>query len=106
VSARFELVVRYDDGTDAEVVAGQRECAAWERAPFGCSTMAAMDKAPVLFVRYLAFAALKRLRRLPPNDDNRQPTFDQWDATVSDVEDVGADDDDADPTTPDLPQAG
>jgi hypothetical protein len=107
VSAQFELTVHYDDGATVDVKAGQRECAAWEREPFGCATMQAVDRTPVLFVRYLAFAALKRLRQLPPNADGRAPTFEQWDAGVDDVEDAGADDEDDDdeagPTTPDRP---
>lgn len=108
MSVRFKLTVQYDDGTSADVVAGQRECAEWERQPFGCATLDAAEKTPVLFVRYLAFAALKRLRQLPPNADGRAPTWDQWDAVVDAVEDAGDDDGDesAGPTKPGRPTTG
>lgn len=103
---RFELAVTYDDGATTQVRAGQRECAAWEREPFGCATSEVGKRSPMLFVRYLAYAALKRTRQLPANDRGQAPTFEQWDATVEDVEDVSPDEqDDADPTTPGQPQA-
>lgn len=106
MGARFDLVVEYEDGTTVQVAAGQRECAQWERQPFGCSTTEAAKKSAVLFVRYLAYAALWRTRQLPRDEKDRTLTFDAWDATVLDVEDVSPDEpDDADPTTPGQPQA-
>lgn len=54
------LSVTYEDGTTVEVSAGQREMADWEGQPFGCATTDAMDRKPMMFLRYLAWAALKR----------------------------------------------
>lgn len=109
MATRFDLAVEYEDGSTVQVAAGQRECAQWERQPFGCSTTEAAGKSAVLFVRYLAYAALWRTRQLPRDEKTgRSLTFDEWDATVLDVEDVSPDDDPepADPTTPDQPQVG
>lgn len=105
MSLRFDLVVTYEDGTQQTVSAGQRECAAWERQPFGCGTSAAAEKSPMLFVRYLAFSSLWRLRMLPRNDDNKTVGFEEWDRMVDSVEDVSPDDDESpDPTKQSQPQ--
>lgn len=106
MALRFELVVRYENGTTATATAGQRECAQWERQPFGCSTSQVGDRTPTLFLRYLAYAALWRARNLPTDDKGRSLGFDDWDATVDEVEDTSpSDDEPADPSTPGQPQA-
>lgn len=99
---RFDLEVEYEDGETVEVRAGQRECAAWERQPFGCSTTEAAKKSAVLFVRYLAYAALWRQRRVPKDDNGKTLGFDDWDRTVEEVRDVSPDEEEGvDPTKPD-----
>jgi hypothetical protein len=95
---KFEVTVRYDDGTEEKVTAGQRDCAAWEAEPFGCSSVGAMDQKPMMFLRYLAWSALRRSRPgVPP--------YAKWQAGVDEVE--PPDDDEQgvtpDPTNPDQP---
>jgi len=92
------LEVQYDDGRTEEVTAGQREMAAWEREPFGCGTLVASEKSPVLFFRYLAYAALRRQRKLQVIN-GMPPSFDVWAADVESVEPVS--DDEPDPTNQD-----
>lgn len=95
----FDLVVKYDDGTEAKVTAGQREAAAWEREKFGCAADQAGERCPTLFARYLAFAALKRTGALPPHPTKGVSfNFDGWDALVDLVEAV--EDEDAPVPTP------
>jgi len=60
----FDLTVTYQDGTD-EVTAGQREMAEFETQPFGCSSFDALTSRPVVYLRFLAWAALKRQDKLP-----------------------------------------
>lgn len=60
-----DLTVTYDNGKAEDVTAGQRELAEFELQPFGCSSLEALHTRPVVFVRYLAWAALKRQDRLP-----------------------------------------
>jgi hypothetical protein len=60
-ATRMRLVVTYLDGREpVEVTAGQAEMSKWERESFGCAATMADEEAPVTFVRYLAWAALKR----------------------------------------------
>lgn len=61
------LTVTYDGGQTEEVNAGQREMAEFETQPFGCSSLEALSSRPVVFLRFLAWAALKRQNRLPKN---------------------------------------
>lgn len=96
---KFDLNVTYDDGSHTTVTAGQREMAAWEAEPFGCSSAAAMDTKPMMFLRYLAWAALRRTTAgVAP--------YAKWQAGVDEVE---APDDlestTPDPTNPDQPDA-
>jgi len=56
----FTLDVEYDDGTQTQVVAGQREMADWEGQPFGCATTDAMALKPMAFLRFLAWSVLRR----------------------------------------------
>jgi len=57
---KFVLDVEYDDGTQTQVVAGQREMADWEGQPFGCPSTSAMDRSPMAFLRFLAWSVLRR----------------------------------------------
>lgn len=99
----FDLHVLYDDGTEADVTAGQREMAAWELAGHGSSVEAAETK-PMAFFRFLAYQALRRLGRLPENKvKGAAMPFEVWSDLVDEV--LPPDDEsDVDPTTPDQPQ--
>ena len=112
----LDLVITYDDdpavagdiaGQTVQVRAGQREMAAWELEPFGCSSTKAADQSAVLFFRYLGFRALWRTRQLPKGDDGRTVGWEAWSAMVESVEppDDVDDDDQAgelpDPLSPD-----
>jgi hypothetical protein len=88
--AKVELLVRYDDGETDKAYPGQREYASWEGEPFGCATTQAQDKAPVVFVRYIAWAYLKRTTGL-------NVPFQKWSNTVDEIEDL-ARDEEVDPT--------
>jgi hypothetical protein len=104
-ATRFSLRVIPDVGEPVEVIAGQREIAAWEREPFGCALTLVEGKAPVLFFRYLAYAALKRTGRLL-TPGTATPSFDAWSADIDEVEDVEGEAEPVDPTTPGRPLAG
>lgn len=96
----FDLHVTYDDGTEVEVTAGQREMAAWEMAGHGSSGVAA-DEKPVLFFRFVAWAALKRLGQLPENKvKGAAIPFDAWSQLVDEVWPTDDEEQEADPTTP------
>jgi hypothetical protein len=57
-----------------------------------------MDVKPMLFLRYLAFAGLRRQRRLA-EPGVAPPTFEVWDALVDTVEDANPEDEaEMDPT--------
>lgn len=56
----FNLEVTYDDGRTEQVSAGQREMAEWEARPDGCSAFEALQKSPIRYMRFMAFAALRR----------------------------------------------
>ena len=103
----FDLHVKYEDGTEVTVTAGQREMAAWELAGYG-NSVEARDQRPILFFRFLAFAALRRLRQLPEHPVKGVTySFDGWSDLVEEA--MPADDEDdetADPTTPDQPPEG
>ena len=83
-----DLLVVYEDGTEVKVTAQQRDLSRWEREPFGCGSVAARERSPVLFFRYLAWSALWRTRGLPRTDDGRTLTWEQWDETVDYVEPI------------------
>lgn len=100
----FDIHVIYEDGTETDVTVGQRDMAAWEQAGYG-SSVAGPDEKPVLFFRFLAYTALKRLRQLPPSPvQGVTISFDGWsnmvDEAMPDEEEEAAG-----PTTPDQPQA-
>lgn len=61
----FDLEVIMDGAAGPELVtADQRDVARWEAQPFGCGFSLVMNKITV-FYRYIAWAALKRERRMP-----------------------------------------
>jgi hypothetical protein len=108
----FDLTVKYQDGTEIEVRATQREMVAWEMAGYGSSQDAAATK-PMAFFWFLAYAALKRLRQLPPNKvKGTVMPFDIWADTVEEIippdldEDGNVIEEAADPTAPDQQQEG
>jgi hypothetical protein len=106
---RIDLIVTPENGEPIPVSVGQREFAAWEMEPFGCSSADAGDKCPVLFFRYTAYAALKRQRRLDAIN-GRPPSFEVWSDGIDSV-DAPEDPDDAagepePPTPPNPPSAG
>jgi hypothetical protein len=110
---RFKMSVLYDDGTSAVVGAGQREMAAWEAEPFGCASFAAMDVKPVTFLRYLAWASLRRAAAGFCDGGGKFPTFEKWSATVDEVSDYQEEEEEdaaaaeaAGPTRPDQPAEG
>lgn len=101
----FDIDVRYEDGTEVTVTAGQREMAAWEAAGYG-NSVEAKDQRPILFFRFLAYAALKRLRRLPEHPTKGVTySFDGWSDLVEEAIPDGDDEDEADPTTQGQPSA-
>jgi hypothetical protein len=75
---KLDLTVTYEDGTTTEVQAGQREMAEFEQQPFGCASTDAMDVKPMLFVRFIAWSALRRR--------GERRSFSVWSDTVDDVE--------------------
>jgi hypothetical protein len=105
-SSKMALHVIYEDGTEVDVNAGQREMAAWEMAGHGSSVDGAADK-PMAFFRYLAWAALKRLGQLPENKvKGAAMPYDVWSQLVDEVWPDDEDEASADlgPTTPEGPQ--
>lgn len=60
-----DLTVTYDNGNAEEVTIGQREMAEFELQSFGCSSLDALSTRPVVYLRFCAWAALKRQDRLP-----------------------------------------
>ena len=75
---RFDLLVVYDNGEEQKAHVGQRELAAWEAEPFGSSTVNVMDAKPMMFLRYCAWAYLKRT-------DNLRKGFQAWTEGVEEV---------------------
>jgi hypothetical protein len=107
VATKFEFLVTMGNGQTKEVTAGQRELADWEREPFGCAGTHGYAKSPITFVRYLAYAALRRQRRLQMDQNGQPPSFEAWSEMVEDVEDKPDPEpetsDGLDPTAPDGP---
>jgi hypothetical protein len=86
MTAGMRLTVHPDDGEPFEVTAGQRDMALWEAQPFGCNAFDALGTRGVTFLRFLAWAAIRR-------GGQKTPTFDAWSATIDRV-DFADDDDD------------
>lgn len=102
----FDLTVKYEDGTEVTVAAGQREMAAWEMAGHG-SSVDATDTKPVAFSRFLAYTALRRTRQLPENSvKGTTMPFDVWSDRVDEVLVPDEEEAEADPTTASPPPAG
>lgn len=76
-----DLTVTYDGGTTDGVTAGQREMAEFETQPFGCSSLEALQSRPVVYLRFIAWAALKRQDRLP----KKGMPYTAWSETVEQV---------------------
>lgn len=101
------LTVTAEDGTTTTVTAGQREMAAWEMEHFGCSSAKAGETSPVLFFRYLAYAALKRRKEI-------RASFAVWSEGIESVMPEEIPDEqpedarpaEPDPTTPGRPSGG
>lgn len=92
-----DLTVTYDNGKAEDVTAGQREMAEFELQPFGCSSLEALHTRPVVYLRFIAWAALKRQDRLP----KKGMPYSAWGELVESVRFVDADSAEApDPTQP------
>jgi len=76
-----DLTVTYDNDATEEVTAGQREMAEFETQPFGCSSLEALSTRPVVYLRFIAWAALKRQDRLP----KKGMPYTAWSETVDQV---------------------
>lgn len=79
--AMHDLTVTYDEGEPVHVGAGQREMAEFEAQSFGCSSLTALDVKPVTYLRFLAYAALRRSGGLP----RKGLPFDAWSEGVESV---------------------
>jgi hypothetical protein len=93
----MDLEIWKEGAEEAEPVrADQRDMAAFERK-HSMGTARAIDDATVIFQRYIAWAALRRLGRT-------DQAYDAWDATVISVEepDEEAPQETVDPTPPAL----
>ncbi len=91
----MDLEVWYDGAEEPELVrSDQRDMAAFERK-FTMGTAVAIEKATVIFQRYIAWAALRRLGRTSKG-------YEEWDVDVVSVEepDEDAPQETVDPTTP------
>lgn len=89
---RFEYTATMADGSTIDVVADQRDIAAWEVSPNGCSSLEAITK-PFAYARFLAWHAAKRDRRTTL-------THDQWEDECVQVDTTDAEGDDPDPGQP------
>lgn len=56
---RFEYRATMEDGTTLDVVADQRDVAAWEVSPNGCSFLEVIHR-PFAYARYVAWHAASR----------------------------------------------
>ncbi len=92
----FPVHVVMDDGTEHDVVIEQRDIAAWEREPFGCSFRHATDKAEVNFYRYVAWHALRRTGEI-----DKRTGWSSFDDICKEVVDKEVAPEIADPTEPD-----
>lgn len=83
------------------VVVDQRDIAAWERQPFGCSFLVAREKALVNFLRFLSWNAMRRQKMIEPTMG--WATFDDRCIEASDdtPEDEAGAEELPDPTKPD-----
>lgn len=86
----FDLTVEYEDGSTEQVRADQRDCVAYELKQ-RIGTNRALDEQPVVFMRWIAWHALKRLGKT----DLTREQFEK--VTVSVDSDEGPED--ADPTS-------
>lgn len=75
----FDLVVFYENETETEIRADQRDCATFERQN-KMGTLKALDECPLLFLRQIAFNALVRTGKL-----DKGISRDSWEASVLEV---------------------
>lgn len=80
-ATRISMTVHYEDGTDVEVAADQRDIVVFERVERH-GFVKALDDMPITLFRFLAYQALKRTGALTPPNATREA----WEATVIDVE--------------------
>jgi len=92
----FPVHVAMDDGTEHDVVIEQRDIAAWEREPFGCSFSLVMQKSEVNFYRYAAWHALRRIGEI-----DKRTGWASFDDACKEVVDRVEPIEIADPTEPD-----
>lgn len=85
----YDLTVTYDKGEPEGVTVGQRELAEFELQPFGCNSLEALHSRPVVFLRFVAWAALRRQERLP----KKGIPYSAWSELVDSVAFTNRDDD-------------
>lgn len=93
----FDLDAEMEDGATFQVVADQRDVAAFECEPFGCAYLLVAQTRPFTFIRYLAWRAGLR-RKL-----HRYATWHEFDdacARVHQRDDQPEEGDSADPGRP------
>jgi hypothetical protein len=98
-ATRMTLVVYYEDESEQQVIADQRDMSAFERQNHASSVKSLEDQ-PLVTMRELAYLALKRTNGgTPPHNLN----FAEWDLQVVEVatpEDEAEDANDVNPTKP------
>ena len=90
---RFQYRATMEDGSTLDVMADQRDIAAWEVSPNGCSFLEVVHR-PFAYARYVAWHAAKR---------SGQTTMDlaTWEAKCVEVDSLGDEEEDsADPGQP------
>lgn len=85
----YDLTVTYDEYGPETVTVGQRELAEFELQPFGCNSLEALQSRPVVFLRFVAWAGLRRQERLP----KKGMPYPAWSETVDRVAFTETDDD-------------
>ena len=91
----YDLEIRYEDRADVdEVRADQRDMAKFEQK-HRMGSGRGIDEMTVQFLRYIGWAALRRLGRV-------ETPFDDWEKNVTSVDEADEDEEgeEADPTNP------
>jgi hypothetical protein len=100
MASKFDVLVRYEDGTEDKAHIGQRNLAAFEAQPFATGV-----RQTTLLLRYAAYDSLRRAGRLPRGRKGETASWEEWDDLVDEVVDADAGEE-PDPTQPAAPAAG